>query len=154
MITLNPIGVAYNSRIEIKDDYWGEVVSKIMLDSSLPEDAFNEIDSFSHLEIIFYFHKVEKDKIITGARHPRNDTTLPKVGIFAQRGKNRPNQLGLTTVKLIRRDGRELTVSGLDCINETPILDIKPVMQEFTPVDEIAQPKWTHNIMKNYWSIG
>ncbi|WEG18908.1 SAM-dependent methyltransferase [Alkalihalophilus pseudofirmus] len=151
MITLTPIGIAYNLRNEIEDDYWGEVVSKIVLDSTFPEEAFNEIESFSHLEIIFYFHKVAKDKIITGARHLRNDTSLPKVGIFSQRGKNRPNQLGLTTVKVVGRKGRELTVSGLDCINETPILDIKPVMQEFLPRETISQPGWTRDIMKNYW---
>ena len=95
---------------------------------------------------------VEKNKIVTGARHPRNDKMLPKVGIFAQRGKNRPNQLGLTTVKIIKREGRELTVVGLDCINETPILDIKPVMKEFLPKEKIVQPDWTNDIMKNYWS--
>lgn len=151
MITLNPIGIAYNERYEIEDDYWGGVISKIVLDQTLPEEALYEIESFSHLEIIFHFHMVDKNKIITGARHPRNDINLPKVGIFAQRGKNRPNQLGLTTVKVIKREGRELFVSGLDCINGTPILDIKPVMKEFLPKDSIIQPKWSHDIMKNYW---
>ncbi|MFV8829815.1 SAM-dependent methyltransferase [Alkalihalobacterium sp. APHAB7] len=151
MITLNPIGIAYNERYEIEDDYWGEIVSKIVLDRSLPEDALYEIESFSHADIIFHFHRVEENKIVTGARYPRNDQSLPKVGILAQRGKNRPNQLGLTTVKVIKRVGRELTVSGLDCINETPILDIKPVMKEFLPKEPITQPKWSHGIMKNYW---
>ena len=103
MITLNPIGFAFNKRHEIEDDYWGEIVTKIILDSSLPEESLSGINSFSHLEIIFYFHMVEKNKIVMGARYPRNDKTLPKVGIFAQRGKNRPNQLGLTTVKIINR---------------------------------------------------
>lgn len=152
MITLNPIGFAFNKRHEIEDDYWGEIVTKIILDSSLPEESLSGINSFSHLEIIFYFHMVEKNKIVMGARYPRNDKTLPKVGIFAQRGKNRPNQLGLTTVKIINRKGRELTVAGLDCINETPILDIKPVMKEFLPKEVIVQPDWTNEIMKNYWS--
>ncbi len=87
MITLNPIGTAYNDRPEIKDDYWGQVVTKIILNSTFSEDALSEIESFSHLEIIFYFHLVESNKIETGARHPRNDKSLPKVGIFAQRGK-------------------------------------------------------------------
>jgi tRNA (adenine37-N6)-methyltransferase len=152
MITINPIGVAYNERHEVEDDYWGGVVTKIIFDRSLPEEALSEIESFSHLEIIFYFHLVDKKKIVTGARYPRNDKSLPKVGIFAQRGKNRPNQLGLTTVELIKREGKELTVAGLDCINETPILDIKPVMKEFLPKQSIVQPKWTNDIMKNYWS--
>ena len=151
MITLEPIGTAFNQRREIEDDNWGEVVTKIILDRALPEESLDHIESFSHLDIIYYFHRVDKDKIVTGARHPRNDSSLPKVGIFGQRGKNRPNRLGLTTVKVIKREERTLFVSGLDCINETPILDIKPVMKEFLPKDPIVQPEWTHEIMKNYW---
>ncbi|QOY34923.1 SAM-dependent methyltransferase [Anaerobacillus isosaccharinicus] len=151
MIELKPIGIVYNDRCKIEDDNWGDVISKIILDVSLPVEALSEIDSFSHLDIIFYFHKVEKTKIISGARHPRNNETLPKVGIFAQRGKNRPNQLGLTTVRLLKREGRELVVLGLDCINETPILDIKPVMKEFLPKEKVIQPDWSLEIMKNYW---
>lgn len=151
MITVNPIGIAYNERHEAVDDYWGEVVSRIVLDDSLPEDGLDGIESFSHLEIIYHFHRVDQSKIVPGARHPRNDSSLPKVGIFAQRGKNRPNQLGLTTVRIVKREGRELTVTGLDCINGTPILDIKPVMEEFLPKEPISQPDWSHEIMKNYW---
>ncbi|SER57644.1 SAM-dependent methyltransferase [Salipaludibacillus aurantiacus] len=151
MITLTPVGFAYNERHQVKDDFWGEVISRIVIDQSLPEESLNEIESFSHLEIIYYFHKVEKDKLITGARHPRNDITLPKAGIFAQRGKNRPNQLGLASVKLLKKEGREIVVSGLDCINGTPVLDIKPVMKEFLPAGTIEQPAWTNEIMKNYW---
>ncbi|MCT8138037.1 SAM-dependent methyltransferase [Anaerobacillus sp. CMMVII] len=151
MFSFNPIAVAFNERITIEDDNWGKVVSKIILDDSNPEDSINGIEAYSHLEIIYFFHKVEKNKIVSGARHPRNDETLPKVGIFAQRGKNRPNRLGLTTVKLLKRQGKVLFVLGLDCINGTPIVDIKPVMKEFMPKEPIQQPLWSHEIMKNYW---
>ncbi|TYS47670.1 SAM-dependent methyltransferase [Bacillus infantis] len=151
MINLMPIGFTYNERHQIEDDYWGEVVSRIVLDDSLPEDALKGIESFSHVEVIYYFHRVDQNKIVPGARHPRNDSTLPKVGIFAQRGKNRPNRLGLTTVRVVEREGGELTVTGLDCINGTPILDIKPVMEEFLPKEPISQPDWSREIMKNYW---
>ncbi|MBY0121180.1 SAM-dependent methyltransferase [Bacillus sp. S/N-304-OC-R1] len=152
MITLVPIGYAYNNRTEIEDDYWGKIVSKIVICDTLPEESLYEIESFSHLEIIYYFHKVSEKKIITGARHPRNNPDYPRAGIFAQRGKNRPNQLGLTTVQFIRREGRELYVQGLDCINGTPILDIKPVMKEFLPKETVKQPDWSKELMKNYWS--
>ncbi|MDT0161298.1 SAM-dependent methyltransferase [Bacillus sp. AG4(2022)] len=151
MISLKPIGLASNERHEIEDDYWGGVVTRIVLDNSLPEEALDGIESFSHLEIIYHFHRVDQSKIVPGARHPRNDDSLPKVGIFAQRGKNRPNQLGLTIVSVVKREGRELTVKGLDCINGTPILDIKPVMEEFLPKEPISQPDWSREIMKNYW---
>jgi tRNA (adenine37-N6)-methyltransferase len=151
MIILNPIAIVYNDRLEIEDDNWGDVTSKIILDQLLPDDALYGIDSFSHLEIVYYFHKVDKEKIFLGTRHPRNDQTLPQVGIFSQRGKNRPNQLGLTIVRLVKTAGRELVVQGLDCINETPILDIKPVMKEFLPKEPIKQPDWSFEIMRNYW---
>ncbi len=151
MINLMPIGFTYNERHQIEDDYWGKVASRIVLDASLPEDALKGIESFSHVEVIYYFHRVDQNKIVPGARHPRNDSTLSKVGIFAQRGKNRPNRLGLTTVRVVKREGRELTVTGLDCINGTPILDIKPVMEEFLPKEPISQPDWSREIMKNYW---
>ncbi|WP_156791392.1 SAM-dependent methyltransferase [Bacillus sp. SG-1] len=151
MIKMKPIAKASNNRSEIKDDYWGKTITEITLDDHLHEDALEGIELFSHLEIIFYFHLVDESKIISGARHPRNDISLPKMGILAQRGKNRPNRLGLTTVKLLKRDGRKLFVEGLDCINGTPILDIKPVMKSFLPKETVREPKWTDEIMKDYW---
>jgi tRNA (adenine37-N6)-methyltransferase len=151
MIILNPIAISYNESLEIEDDNWGDVTSKIILDQSLPVEALYGIESFSHLEIVYYFHKVDKEKIVIGARHPRNDQTLPQVGIFSQHGKNRPNQLGLTTVRLVKTTGKELVVQGLDCINETPILDIQPVMKEFLPREPIIQPEWSSEIMRDYW---
>jgi tRNA-Thr(GGU) m(6)t(6)A37 methyltransferase TsaA len=148
---MKPIGIANNRRAEIKDDNWGGITTKIIIDEALPSDSLDGIEEFSHLEVIYYFHQVKEEKIIYGARHPRNDENLPKVGIFSQRGKNRPNRLGLTTVKLIKREDRTLMVQGLDCIDGTPILDIKPVMKEFLPKEKVQQPAWVDEIMRNYW---
>ncbi|WP_409253925.1 SAM-dependent methyltransferase [Bacillus sp. SCS-153A] len=151
MIKLDPIATAYNSRTEIKDDYWGDTITKIVLEEHLNEESLEGIEEFSHLEIIYYFHLVEESSIITGSRHPRNNSSLPEIGIFAQRGKNRPNRLGVTIVKLIKHEGRNLFVEGLDCLNGTPILDIKPVMREFLPRDTVIQPQWCEEIMRDYW---
>ena len=151
MINLSPIAFVKNIRAEIQDDHWGDVVSVIELDSAFSEEALYQIESFSHAEIVFYFHLVDENKIETGARHPRNNTEWPKVGIFAQRGKNRPNRLGVTTVKILKREGRQLFVQGLDAIDGTPVLDIKPVIKEFLPREEIRQPVWATELMKNYW---
>ena len=151
MITLSPIGTVKNIRQKVEDDHWGGIASVIELDSSFTEEALYQIDEFSHAEIIYYFHLVEDGKIETGARHPRNNKDWPKVGIFAQRGKNRPNRLGATIVKVIKREGIQLFVQGLDAIDGTPVLDIKPVMKEFLPREEIHQPEWTTELMKNYW---
>lgn len=151
MITLTPIATVRNSRKEVEDDNWGDIISIIELDAALPEEALLEIESFSHAEIIFHFHLVDDAKIETGSRHPRNNMDWPKVGILSQRGKNRPNRLGITIVKILRRDGRNLHVHGLDAVDGTPILDIKPVMREFLPKGEIRQPEWATELMKNYW---
>ena len=151
MINLSAIAFVKNIRAKIEDDHWGDVVSIIELDSAFSEEALFQIESFSHAEIVFYFHLVNEDKIETGARHPRNNESWPKVGIFAQRGKNRPNRLGVTTVKILKREGRQLFVQGLDAIDGTPVLDIKPVIKEFLPREEIHQPVWATELMKDYW---
>lgn len=149
--SVSAIASVKNSRREIEDDNWGDVVSIIELDASLPEEALFEIESFSHAEIIYYFHLVEDAKVETGSRHPRNNKAWPKVGILSQRGKNRPNRLGATIVKILKREGRIIHVQGLDAIDGTPILDIKPVMREFLPHEEVAQPEWATELMKHYW---
>ena len=151
MITLSPIATVQNSRQAIADDNWGGVLSTVELLDPLDADALEHIDDFSHAEIIFFFDQVDEGKIETGARHPRNNTEWPAVGILAQRGKNRPNRLGATIVRIVERCGRRLTVEGLDAIDGTPILDIKPVMQEFLPRGEVRQPAWATELMKNYW---
>jgi tRNA-Thr(GGU) m(6)t(6)A37 methyltransferase TsaA len=151
IFSVSAIASVKNSRREIEDDNWGEVVSIIELDPSLPEEALFEIESFSHAEIIYYFHLVDDTKVETGSRHPRNNKEWPKVGILSQRGKNRPNRLGATIVKILKREGRHLHVQGLDAIDGTPILDIKPVMREFLPREEVTQPEWATKLMKHYW---
>jgi tRNA-Thr(GGU) m(6)t(6)A37 methyltransferase TsaA len=148
---MSAIGVVKNIRREAEDDHWGSVVSVIELDAAFGEEAFFQIESFSHAEVFFAFHLVPVEKIESGARHPRNNTAWPKVGIFAQRGKNRPNRLGATICKVIKREGRQLFVQGLDAIDGTPVLDIKPVMKEFLPRVKVTQPDWATELMKNYW---
>lgn len=150
VISLKPIGVIYSPRKEIKDDYWGSVISQIALDDSqFTEKALYGLSDFSHLEVIFYMHQVKKIQV--GARHPRNQTNLPKVGIFSQRAKDRPNQLGLSCCRLIKVEGLTLTVQGLDAIDQTPVLDIKPYMVEFGPIGKVIQPDWTKELMKSYF---
>jgi len=148
-IILIPIAFVKNSRKEKIDDNWGEIISEIEIVEDLPTECLDSIETFSHLEIIYSFNKT--DKVITKSEHPRENKNWPKVGIFAQRKKDRPNHVGLTTVNLIKKEGRKLIVSNLDAINGTPILDIKPVFQEFLPKGEIKQPDWTKELMKEYW---
>ena len=97
------------------------------------------------------FDRVSDDKIVSGARHPRGRADWPKIGIFAQRGKNRPNRIGLTTCRIVSVLGRRLEVEGLDAIDGTPVLDIKPYMAGFAPRGEVREPAWAREIMADYW---
>ncbi len=148
-IILKPIASVKNSRKEKSDDNWSKIVSEIELINNIPTESLDCIETFSHLEIIYFLDKAEKT--ITGSEHPRENPNWPKVGIFAQRKKDRPNHIGLTIVNLIKKDGRKLIVSNLDAIDGTPILDIKPVFEEYLPKGEIRQPNWSRELMKNYW---
>ncbi|WP_025114579.1 tRNA (N6-threonylcarbamoyladenosine(37)-N6)-methyltransferase TrmO [Lysinibacillus fusiformis] len=148
---IQPVATVSNSRKTIKDDLWGEIISTIELSENLHEESLKGIEDFSHLEIIFYFDQVSDDQIQYEARHPRNNQNYPKVGIFAQRGKNRPNKIGITMVELVEVKQRTLIVKRLDAIDGTPIIDMKPVMKEFLPKGVIKQPAWSTDLMKAYW---
>ncbi len=151
MITLTPIATVRCDREGDVDDHWGHVVSSITLESDFDAEALDGIESFSHLEILFYMHKLDQSKICRTKRHPRENRAWPEVGIFAQRGRHRPNQIGLSVAKLLKREGRTLTVSGLDAIDGTPVLDIKPVFREFLPREAVRQPSWVSELMRMYW---
>jgi tRNA-Thr(GGU) m(6)t(6)A37 methyltransferase TsaA len=150
---IEPIGFVQSSRSDIADDFWGEQQACISLQPSYSEEALRGLSEFSHAEVVFIFHEVSAEKIVTGARHPRNNSDWPTVGIFAQRGKNRPNRVGTTICKVVRIESTKLYVSDLDAIDGTPVIDIKPVMRESLPREDVRQPDWATELMNNYWSI-
>lgn len=150
--SVTPIGHVRGGREQPIDDDWGSSQAVIALDEArFDTSALAGLDTFSHAEIIFLFDRVPPGKIETGARHPRGRVDWPRVGIFAQRGKNRPNRLGLTTCEIVSVAGTLLTVRGLDAIAGTPVLDIKPVMREFLPRTPTIQPGWVSELMRDYW---
>ncbi len=151
---IEPIGYVRTSRKEAKDDYWGKTRSLIRLVDSFDAEALQGLQEFSHVEVLFVFDQVEPSKIVSGARRPRNNVDWPKVGIFAQRGKNRPNRLGSTICRIISVNGREIQVEELDAIDGTPVVDLKPVMSEFLPRSPVDQPAWSSELMGEYWKKG
>lgn len=151
MIAMEPIGRVIGGRAEAVDDDWGNSRAAILLDARFTPDALAGLDAFSHAEIVYVFDKVGDDEIVTTARHPRGRADWPKVGIFAQRGRNRPNRLGVTVCRIVAVDGLRLEVEGLDAIDGTPVLDIKPVLSGFLPRGEVREPDWAHEIMESYW---
>jgi tRNA-Thr(GGU) m(6)t(6)A37 methyltransferase TsaA len=151
-IVLKPIGAVRSVRGEPVDDRWDEVATRIELDAAqFTADATAGLSDFSHIEVIYHFDRVPDAEIQTGARRPRGRADWPLVGIFAQRGKGRPNRLGACVCRLERVDGLTLHVEGLDAIDATPVLDIKPVMKGFLPRGEIREPGWATEIMREYW---
>jgi tRNA (adenine37-N6)-methyltransferase len=152
MIRLEPVGYVRSARSDLRDDDWGAVTARIELAPDVPSESLDGLEAFSHAEVIFHFHRVPDGEVTRGARHPRENPAWPKVGVFAQRGKSRPNRLGSTIVGIRGRSERALEVVGLDAIDGTPVLDIKPVMQELLPRGPVRQPPWSHELMRAYWS--
>ena len=150
-IELEPIGVVTGGRSEPIDDQWAAVEATVVLDARFPADALAGLGEFSHVDVVFVFHLVGDDDVTVGARHPRGRTDWPRVGIFAQRAKARPNRIGVTTCELVSVDGRQVRVRGLDAIDGTPVLDLKPYMTEFAPRTAVREPDWAHELMREYW---
>ncbi len=125
-IKMSPVGIVRSTRSKLEDDNWDSETMRIELVPSLSEEALLGLADFSHAEIIFFMDQVEPSKIEKTARHPRNNTGWPRVGIFAQRGKNRPNQIGTTIFKILKVEKNCFYLEGLDAVNCTPVLDIKP----------------------------
>jgi tRNA-Thr(GGU) m(6)t(6)A37 methyltransferase TsaA len=123
----------------------------ISLDRSrFADDAVAGLHAFSHLVVVFQFHLVDESTVQSGARHPRGNAAWPKVGMFAQRAKMRPNRLGVSACRLLAVDGLGLHVRGLDAIAGSPVLDVKPFMREFEPA-ATHQPTWATELMQGYY---
>jgi tRNA-Thr(GGU) m(6)t(6)A37 methyltransferase TsaA len=151
-IVLTAIGFVVGGRAEAFDDDWDSVVATIALTDRFGPESLAGLDAFSHVEVVYHFHGVSEDEVVLTARHPRGRTDWPKVGIFAQRGRVRPNRLAVSVCRLLDVDGTRLAVRGLDAIDGTPVLDIKPVMKGFVPRGEVEEPAWAGEIMAGYWS--
>ena len=153
-IVMHPVGFVRAERREVEDDFWGGSIATIELVPGADPESLAGMEAFSHAEILFVFDRVAPEQVVSGARHPRNRSTWPRIGIFAQRAKGRPNRIGSTIVRVLEVDGMRLVVAELDAIDGTPVLDIKPVMQEFLPREPVTQPAWATELMSDYWRPG
>ena len=147
---LNPIGVVKSPVAQETDEDWGNVISEIHLEDQF-SSGLEGIEGFSHILVIFYMHKSTFDPQVHLLRRPQGRDDMPMIGIFAQRAKHRPNPIGLTAVQLVARDKNILTVKGLDAIDGTPILDIKPYFPTFDRIDQPEAPEWVERIMRGYF---
>lgn len=146
------IGTVRSPRSDRSDVDWGAVESVIELDAAhFAPDALNGLEAFSHAEIVYFMHAIPEEQIVSTARRPRENPRWPLVGIFAQRGAKRPNRIGVSRCKIVAADGLTLRVRGLDAIDGTPVVDIKPYMREFGPIGEVNQPQWATEVMERYY---
>lgn len=148
-IEIYPIGYVENKVKNKKDNSWGEDVSTIIL-NNVYDGGTKGLELFSHIIVLYYLDKANFDIEKHLQRRPQNRDDMPLVGIFSQRGKDRPNQIGMTSVKVVSVAGDRVVVSGLDAIDGTPVLDIKPYYPVYDKKDAEV-PEWVDRLMEHYF---
>jgi tRNA-Thr(GGU) m(6)t(6)A37 methyltransferase TsaA len=149
-VNCKPIGIVKSPVSEGVDKDWGKVVSEIHIDKQFTA-GLRELDSFSHIIVVYEMHKSSWDPETDLVRRPQGRPEMPLVGIFAQRAKHRPNPIGITAVKLLEVKGSVLKVEGLDAIDGTPVLDVKPYYPQYDRVADARVPEWVDIIMEDYF---
>jgi tRNA-Thr(GGU) m(6)t(6)A37 methyltransferase TsaA len=138
-ITLEPIGIVRSETKEPSRRKSEDVVSEIIIDSRLTE-ALDNLDEFSHIIVLYWIHQSRRPA--PKKVHPRGNPEHALMGVFATRSPDRPNPVGKSTARLLRRRGNVLTVQGLDAIDGTPVIDIKPYIPGYDSVDDARAPSW------------
>jgi tRNA (adenine37-N6)-methyltransferase len=143
-MALEPIAMVKNDVKEMGRRDWDQVVSQLIFRPDF-EDALEGLKEFSHLIVLFWFHLSPSGQSAAHKTHPQMRPDLPLVGVFATRSPVRPNPLGMAVVKLMDQIKNVLIVTGLDALDGTPIVDIKP----YLPGDSVAKikvPDWVHKL--------
>jgi tRNA-Thr(GGU) m(6)t(6)A37 methyltransferase TsaA len=149
-VNLVPIGHVASPVTAQSDRDWGVVVSRVVVD--LPyADGLRGLEEFSHLLVVTWLHEAAFDAAHDLVRRPRGLAGMPKTGIFAQRAKDRPNPIGITAVRIRSLGPGWVEVSGLDAIDGTPVLDLKPYVPQYDRVDDARVPAWVGTLMEGYF---
>ena len=143
-VTLKAVGFVSNEVKQPMREGWEKVVSEVVVDSSLTE-ALDGLEEFSHVIVLYWMHRAVATAQLPLKVHPMGRRALPLVGLFATRSPNRPNPLGKATVRLLERQGNILKVEGLDAIDGTPVVDIKPYIPGYDSVADVKLAPWVIN---------
>lgn len=141
-ITIKPIGFVKNNVKKPRLGGFDNEVSEIVVDKKLA-DALDGIEDYSHVIIVYWMDKV-KEKVIK--HRPQGNPNVPIVGIFSCRCPPRPNPIGITTVELLGRKGNTIKVKGLDILDGTPVIDIKPYWTKYDRVENARIPAWVDEL--------
>jgi tRNA-Thr(GGU) m(6)t(6)A37 methyltransferase TsaA len=138
-IKLKPIGfVRRLSKGEnVKDR---SLISEIVVQRRLTK-ALKGLEGFSYVYVLFFMHEIPVEETKMLRVHPKGRTDLPLVGVFATRSAHRPNPVGLTLVQLMQRKKNVLVVKGLDALDGTPVLDVKP-FDSYDMTLDFRVPEW------------
>ena len=147
---IEPMGIVKSPIKEAVDENWGDVVCEIHLDHSLAR-GLQGIEQFSHVIVLFHMHQFVFDISVDLIRRPRGRSDMPLVGAFAQRAKHRPNPIGITAARLLQVRRNVLTVQGLDAIDGTPVLDLKPYLPSWDCRPDAEIPLWMEELMEGYF---
>lgn len=151
MIEVRPIGTVRSPVTEVSQGHWGDIESELHFDP-VYAPGLQGLEGFSHVVVMFYLHRVQGfDPDTQLLRAPRGMEDLGEIGVFAQRTRFRPNPIGVTAVKLLGVQGNVVRVRGLDAIDETPVLDLKPYMPPFDRVDDVTLPPWFDRFIAGYF---
>jgi tRNA-Thr(GGU) m(6)t(6)A37 methyltransferase TsaA len=140
-VALKPIGIVRNRVQEPRMEGWEDVPSDIIVKKELT-GALDGFEGYSHVLVLFYLHRVSDEERARTHCHPRGDPRYPLQGVLATRTQHRPNPVGASVVRLLRRRRNVLRVQGLDAINGTPVLDIKPYIPHYDAPSEVRVPEW------------
>jgi tRNA-Thr(GGU) m(6)t(6)A37 methyltransferase TsaA len=144
-VTLHPIGYVRSRIKQTMPDGWADVDCEVVLRPELEPMLLN-ITDYSHVIVVFWPHQVPED--IRGSKpqlHPRDDDNNPLMGVLATRSQIRPNPILTSPVKLLSVKGATLKVRGLDAIDGTPVLDVKPYLPYYDAIVDARIPKWVED---------
>ena len=138
-MNLKAIGTVRNELKQPGQRDCKEIVSEIVIDSSLTE-ALDSLEEFSHIIVLYWMH--QSNRQTPNKIHPMGKQEIPLKGRFATRSPNRPNPVGIASVRLLQHRGNILKVSGLDAIDGSPVIDIKPYIPGHDTVIDAETPSW------------
>jgi tRNA (adenine37-N6)-methyltransferase len=138
-IEFKPIGTVRSPVKERERRDASDVIAEIIIDPEFAE-GLEGVEDFSHLTVIYYMHKSRKPAPLKV--HPKYRKEPTPIGVFASRSPDRPNALGKTIVKILERRENVLKVKGLDAIDGTPVIDIKPYIPDIDSVTGAELPSW------------
>lgn len=147
---VEPVGRVVSERVDVADtDHWGGVEARVELAAAFGDRALTGLGDFSHVEVVFAFDRSTPLEHYRDVRRPRGRADLPEVGVFAVRSPTRPNMIGSTVCELVEVGDTWLRVRGLDAVDGTPVLDIKPVNASQVPT-QVREPAWARVLLRDY----